>query len=72
MTNATATSGVASHSRIALFLARNSADSLTLEARIRGIDEAEEARRFAQVEANHRQRKSVIAAANKRAKELQK
>ena len=70
MTNA-ATSGVASRESIAQFLARNDADSLTMRARIRGIDEPEEARKFAEIEAEHQARRSVVARANRRAEELQ-
>jgi len=66
-----ATSGVSSREDIAQFLARNDSMSLTMRARIRGIDEVEEARRFAQVEAEHQARREVIAAANQRAQELQ-
>ena len=69
MTNA-ATSGVSSRESIAQFLARNDADSLTMRARIRGIDEPEEARKFARVEAEHQARQSVVARANQRAEQL--
>jgi flagellin-like hook-associated protein FlgL len=44
---------------------------LTMRARIRGIDEPEEARKFARVEAEHQARQSVVARANQRAEELQ-
>jgi hypothetical protein len=65
-----ATSGVSSRESIAQFLARNDADSLTMRARIRGIDEPEEARKFARVEAEHQGRQEVVARANQRAEEL--
>jgi hypothetical protein len=42
-----------------------------MRARIRGIDEPEEARLFARVEAEHQARQSVVARANRRAEEIQ-